>query len=62
MAQTLILTDMKIVAFGLASILLAIIAQAHFIGINGLTILTLPMTIYLGFETMDKLLNNPKTK
>jgi hypothetical protein len=53
---------MKIVAFGLASILLAIIAQAHFIGINGLTILTIPMTIYLGFETMDKMLNNPKTK
>ena len=53
---------MKIVTCGLASILLAIIAQAHFIGINGLTILTIPITIYLGFETMDKLLNNSKTK
>lgn len=53
---------MKIVACGLASILLAIIAQAHFIGINGVTILTIPMTIYLGFSTMDKLLNNSKTK
>ena len=53
---------MKIVLFGLLAILGAMIAQAHFIGINGLTILTIPMTIYLGFETMDKLLNNTKTK
>lgn len=53
---------MKIVAFGLASILLAIIAQAHFLGINGLTILTIPMTIYLGFDAIDRALNNPKTK
>jgi hypothetical protein len=53
---------MKIVACGLVSILLAVIAQAHFIGINGLTILTIPMTIFLGFNTMENLLNNNKTK
>jgi hypothetical protein len=53
---------MKIVTCGLVSILLAVIAQAHFIGINGLTILTIPMTIYLGFSAMDYLLNNTKTK
>ena len=51
---------MKIVALGLVSILLAIIAQAHYLGLNGLTILTIPMTIYLGFEMIDKIL--PKKK
>ena len=51
---------MKIVITGLATILSAIIAQAHFIGINGLTILTIPMTIYLGFWAMEKLLEQSK--
>ena len=46
---------MKRVIIGLAAILAAIIAQAHFIGLNGLTILTIPMTIYLGFSAIDKL-------
>jgi hypothetical protein len=53
---------MRKVIFGLATILLAVIAQAHFIGINGLTILTIPMTIYLGFCAIDKALSNSKTK
>lgn len=53
---------MKIVIIGLLAILGAMIAQAHFISINGLTILTIPMTIYLGFEAMEKVLKESKKK
>ena len=51
---------MKIVTIGLLAILGAMIAQAHFIGLNGLTILTIPMTIYLGFWAIDRVLEQSK--
>ena len=54
---------MKRIFIGLAVILAAIIAQTYFLGVNGLTIITIPMTIYLGFSAIDKLRfkNNKKS-
>ena len=40
---------------GILAVLALIIAQTHFLGLNGLTMLTIPMTIYLGFSAIDKL-------
>ena len=37
----------------------AVIVQTCVLGLNGLTLITIPMTIYLGIEVADKLL---KTK
>lgn len=48
---------MKTIIIGLIAIMLAIIAQATLIGLNGLTVITIPMTIYLGFEAIDKSIN-----
>lgn len=54
---------MKTIIIGLIIIALAVIAQATFIGLNGLTLITIPMTIYLGFEAIDKSINpQQKTK
>jgi hypothetical protein len=33
----------------------AIIAQVTFIGLNGLTLLTIPLTLFLGIEAADRL-------
>lgn len=49
---------MKIVSIGLLAILGAIIAQSALLGLNGLTILTIPMTLYLGFCAIDKALQS----
>lgn len=49
---------MKTIIFGLLAIFLAIIAQIAFIGINGLTILSIPATIFWGFEIIEKLTEN----
>ena len=35
--------------------ILALCSQTYFIGLNGLTLITLPMTIYLGLELIEKL-------
>lgn len=43
---------MKQTIIALATIIVAFI-QAYFLGINGLTILTIPMTIFLGLEVIE---------
>ena len=45
---------------GLVAIIMAVCAQVALIGLNGLTIVSIPMTIYLGIELLDKLTDNPK--
>ena len=37
---------------------IAVIVQTCALGLNGLTLITIPMTIYLGIEVADKLLTN----
>lgn len=32
----------------------AMIAQLHFLGLNGLTLVSLPLTIFLGLEAIEK--------
>lgn len=41
---------------------IAIIAQMCFIGLNGLTLISIPITLYLGIEVADRLANQPKTE
>jgi hypothetical protein len=36
----------------------AVIVQTCVLGLNGLTLITIPMTIFLGLELADKLLTN----
>ena len=48
---------MKQTLTALATIALAFL-QAHFLGLNGLTILTIPMTIFLGLEVIEKITQN----
>lgn len=38
----------------------AVIVQTCVLGLNGLTLITIPMTIFLGLELADKLLTNNK--
>ena len=47
-------TDMKII-IGLLAIFCAIVAQIAFLGINGLTLVSLPLTLFLGFEVLERL-------
>ena len=51
---------MKQTLIALATIALASL-QAIFIGLNGLTILTIPMTIFLGLEVIEKITQNEET-
>lgn len=44
---------MKQTLIAIATIALAFI-QAYFIGLNGLTLISIPMTIYLGIQTIEK--------
>lgn len=37
----------------------AIIAQTCVLGLNGLTLLTIPLTLFLGLELADRLAKNP---
>ena len=37
----------------------AIIAQTCVLGLNGLTLLTIPITLFLGLEVADRLAKNP---
>lgn len=39
---------------GLLAIIMAVCAQVALIGLNGLTLISIPMTIYLGIEVLDK--------
>ena len=45
---------MKTFAILLATIE-AVCVQMHFLGINGLTLMSIPITIFLGFEVLEKL-------
>ena len=49
---------MKTIVIGLLTIFLAVIAQVAFIGINGLTLFSIPATIFWGFEVIEKLTEN----
>ena len=46
---------MKTNIIGLTAIILASVVQIYLIGINGLTIVSIPLTIFLGLHTMEKL-------
>ena len=46
-------THMKSILIAVATIV-AVCAQAYFIGLNGLTLISIPMTIYLGIEVIEK--------
>ena len=52
---------MKTIILSLVAILVAIALQVSFIGINGLTIVSIPLTMYLGFHVIEKLTNEEKT-
>lgn len=52
---------MKTIIIGLVAILVAIALQVAFIGINGLTIVSIPLTMYLGFHVIEKLTNEEET-
>ena len=49
---------MKAIIIGLLAIFIAVIAQVAFIGINGLTLFSIPATIFWGFEVIEKLTEN----
>lgn len=38
-------------------IIIILFAQIYFIGINGLTLVSIPVTIYLGLEVIEKIAN-----
>lgn len=46
---------MKKDIIGLTATILASVAQISLIGINGLTLISVPMTIFLGLHVMEKL-------
>lgn len=41
--------------------ILASALQAYFLGLNGLTIITIPMTIFLGLEVIEKVTQKEET-
>lgn len=43
---------------GLVAIIMAVCAQVALIGLNGLTLVSIPMTLYLGFELLEKVTDN----
>lgn len=47
--------NMKKDIIGLTAIVLASVAQIYLIGINGLTLVSIPLTIFLGLHTMEEL-------
>ena len=49
---------MKTIIIGLVAIFVAIIAQIAVIGVCGITLISIPTTIYLGFEVIEKLTEN----
>lgn len=46
---------MKTNIIGLTAIVLASVAQIYLIGINGLTLFSIPLTIFLGLHVMEKI-------
>lgn len=49
---------MKTIIIGLLAIFVAIILQIAVIGVCGITLISIPTTIYLGFEVIEKLTEN----
>ena len=49
---------MKTIIIGLLAIFVAIILQIAVIGVCGITLISIPTTIYLGFEVIEKLTDN----
>ena len=45
---------MKSIFIGIATFV-AVCLQAYFLGLNGLTLISIPMTIYLGLLVIEKL-------
>jgi hypothetical protein len=41
--------------------ILATIAEIYFLGINGLTCVSIPLTIYLGIEVIEKITQKEET-
>ena len=58
----MITAEMKKDIIGLTAIILASVAQISLIGINGLTLISVPMTIFLGLLVMEKLDEKATTK
>lgn len=46
---------MRTTLIGLALTAVAVLAQYLTLGLNGLTLLTIPLTIHLGFEVVERL-------
>lgn len=46
---------MKTVIIGLVATIVATCAQLYFIGVNGLTLYSVPATIFLGLHIIEKL-------
>ena len=46
---------MKITLLGIIAIIVASCVQLYCIGLNGLTLISLPMTIHLGIHIIEKL-------
>ena len=53
---------MKKDIIGITATILASVAQISLIGINGLTLISVPMTIFLGLHVMEKLDERETTK
>lgn len=52
---------MKPILIALATIV-AVCAQTYFIGLNGLTLISIPMTIYLGLLVIEKVTEKKEEK
>ena len=49
---------MKTIIIGLLAIFVAIIVQIAVIGVCGITLISIPATIFWGFEVIEKLTEN----
>ena len=54
-------THMKPILIAIATIV-ATCVQVYFIGLNGLTLISIPMTIYLGIEVIEKVTEKKEEK
>lgn len=52
---------MKSIVIALATIVAAS-TQAYFIGLNGLTLISIPITIFLGIEVIEKVTEKKEAK
>lgn len=52
---------MKKITLGLLATIAGAFAQMYFIGINGLTLISIPLTIFLGIHVVEKITEEEKT-